>query len=129
MRRFTAASVLLLVLSLWSAPLLSALTTRSPEDNLPACCRKNGKHHCMMMQMMMRNAGSGTALSAPFQPCPLFPRSVALNLPFQHLFAPPVRSAFVAKFLSSPIMAAQTETRFHVSFDRARSKRGPPSLA
>lgn len=129
MRRFTAASVLLLLLTLWSAPLLSVLTARSAEDNLPACCRRNGKHHCMMMmQMSMRDTGSGPAFTVPFQACPLFPRSLVPNIPAQHLFTAPASGIFYTQILSHPAVAPQTEAHYRVSFDRARHKRGPPAL-
>jgi hypothetical protein len=40
------ASVLLLIVSLpWFAPLAAS----TPDSGLPACCRRDGKHHCAMM--------------------------------------------------------------------------------
>lgn len=53
-------------------PLQPLLASVQEVDNLPACCRRNGKHHCMMMRGMMdaalASSSSHPALTPP--PCP-----------------------------------------------------------
>jgi len=119
--------VLLVVLSLWGAPVLSALTSRSAEDRLPACCRRGGKHHCAMQMMM--DSGSGPAFAAPPQHCPFYPKGVLPGPTRLSLFVPAqVAAFFFAAVQSHPAFAAQTETLYRIAFDRSRLKRGPPSL-
>lgn len=125
MRQWTAASVLLVVLSLWGTPVVSAFTSRLPEDNLPVCCRRGGKHHCMMQRMM--EPGSGPVFVAPPQHCPLYPKSVVPGPPRLNLFVPAPCAMFFAAVQSHPAFAAQTEARYRIAFDRSRLKRGPPA--
>lgn len=40
------------------------------DSNLPACCRRNGKHRC---GMMAETPSSGLSVHAPRTKCPLFP--------------------------------------------------------
>jgi hypothetical protein len=60
-RRLLAISLLLL----FSFPLVSPLLALSanPETNLPACCRRDGKHHC---QMNMQRSSASTDGAAVF---------------------------------------------------------------
>jgi hypothetical protein len=39
------------------------------ESGLPVCCRRHGKHHCMMTHL--RSTSSGPSFQA--QPCPFYP--------------------------------------------------------
>ena len=55
--------MLLLLCALPLQPLLRAET----QAGVPACCRRNGQHHCMMMQMA---AGMDMPRSWMAQPCP-----------------------------------------------------------
>jgi len=122
MRRTSATLLLLVFLSIVSAPLLSGF--EDPYKNLPACCRKGGKHHCVMQGMV--DQSPGTHLSAPAERCPLFPKTPATGARAQFLFAPGPSSMFFAALASHPAIAAQSEARYRISFDRARLKRGPP---
>jgi len=126
MRQLTAASVLLALLSLWGLPVVSAFTGRLSEDNLPACCRRNGKHHCMMQ--MAPSTDSRPAFSGTPQHCPLFPKGVLPGPTRLNLFAPAPSATFFAAVQSHPAFAAQTEARYRIAFDRSRLKRGPPRL-
>lgn len=62
-RRIAAAALLLLLCALPMQPLLRAET----QAGVPACCRRDGKHHCMMMHMA---AGMDMPRSWMAQPCP-----------------------------------------------------------
>ncbi len=123
MRRLTAISALVVLLSLWSAPLLAAMTAPSP-NNLPACCRRNGRHHCMMQSMQQ---GSETQFSAPPEKCPFSPAHLLPGVTGVHLFTAPASSLFYASVVSHPALVAQAQARYRVASDRARLKRGPPA--
>lgn len=124
MRRFVAILLMLAFGSFLGAPLLAASNTT---NNLPACCRRGGAHHCME-GMTMADDGAGRRVSAPFEKCPFFPRAV---VPVRTQVQPASSShtIFFAGLQSHPACVAQTQARARVSFDRSRQKRGPPSLS
>jgi hypothetical protein len=62
MRRFTATLIIALACGVPLAPLLPA-----GAPAVPACCRRNGAHHCMMM---MSGAMEGPAVAVPAARCP-----------------------------------------------------------
>jgi len=122
MRRIVATLMLLVFGSFLSAPLLAA--SSDPQSNLPACCRRDGKHHCMMT--MTQSPTGGTQVYAGSH-CPYFPQSgVAVDVQ-QPATAPSATSAIYADLVSHPAVHAQTEARGRIAFDRSRQKRGPPA--
>ena len=121
MRRLISIMLLLI----FSLPLISpvlALAATS-EANLPACCRRNGAHHCT--GLMRQTESSGQSLSATPQRCPAYPAVVTSvrhgDLSFQ------AASLIFAEIVSHPTLKLQTEARARVALDRSRQKRGPPT--
>jgi hypothetical protein len=128
MRRITTISVLLLLLSYSGAPFVAAVTQESGAE-LPACCRRGGKHHCaMMLDVHLRAHSSGApAFSAPPTHCPFYPQGLPQSwVPFSAAILPGNGAAYASP-RSHPACHAQTDAHFRVSFDRSRQKRGPPS--
>jgi hypothetical protein len=127
MQRSIAIVLALVFSSLLIAPALAAFA--APESNLPACCRKNGAHHCSMMQnSMMQGAASsnqGTSVAAIGQKCPYSPKGFVAAHPGTSLR--PSGAAVFAGFISHPSISAEAEAGFRVSHHRSRQKRGPPS--
>jgi hypothetical protein len=114
------------LLLLFSLPLISpvlALTAGS-DANLPACCRRNGTHHCTSMTRSPQLPGSVASLSAIPQRCPAYPAVVTSvrhgDLSFH------TASLFFAEIVSHPSIKLQTEARARVALDLSRQKRGPP---
>jgi hypothetical protein len=109
------------------SPLL-ALTAKS-ESNLPACCRRNGQHHCMMsIGERAPFAQHAPQFQAPVEKCPYCPAAVALV--HGDTFVPPMGKAIFAGLMTHPAVAAQAESKLRISLSRSRQKRGPPpSLA
>jgi len=125
LRRFLSIA-LLAVLGL---PLFSPLLALSAgnENNLPACCRRNGKHHCMMSMAEKISLGSREQESwAPLDSCPYCPTAVLM----WHHSDPSVPRAVAisAGLVSHPALQAQTESKRRIARERSRHKRGPPSL-
>jgi len=120
-------SILLLVV--FSLPFLAPLMAlgQGPEAGLPACCRRNGKHHCMM-SMAERNQAASHApqFQAPAEKCPCCPATVA-SAHRDPLSRPETGQAIFANIVSHPTLAPQTESKRRISRDRSRQKRGPPS--
>ena len=120
-----AIPALFLLLASWGAPLLAAVTLSSVND-LPACCRRAGKHHCMMDGEAMP-VNTTAVFAAPHSCCPRFPKVVFNGANGAHLFTAPVSGLLYAAVQSHPAVFAQTEARYRIACDRARLKRGPPS--
>lgn len=126
MLRKLIAIALLAVFGLPLASSLFALTPRS-QSNLPACCRRDGKHHCMM-SMAERNRIFGTKpeFSAPLEKCPYCPAAILSNHRSAD-FVPPSRHMIYAGLVSHPAVVVQAECQQRISRDRAHGKRGPPA--
>lgn len=123
MRRLLASALMLAFFSPLIAP---AFTASVNEADLPACCRRDGKHHCMMYRMAMGLA------PWPYRTvqdkCPYSPFAHLAILIFHGYFShkPPAAAAHMA------VLAArvrQAEAGYRISFSRSRQKRGPPLLA
>ncbi len=99
-----------------------------PESSLPACCRRDGKHHCAMMDMVeQQDDSAGPVVKSVQQRCPYFPRGGGAQLNAQAAVIDP-GPVFYAGLTSHPAVHAQTEARFRFSFSRSTQKRGPPEL-
>jgi hypothetical protein len=95
------------------------------ESNLPACCRRNGAHHCTM-SLDEAASNSATSVQAIRQTCPSFP-AIAAPANASLALARPSAAVFAA-LLSHPSIQFQTEARYRVSFNRSHQKRGPPAI-
>ncbi|HEV2710661.1 MAG TPA: hypothetical protein VGU67_10640 [Edaphobacter sp.] len=123
-RRILSISLLLLFM----LPLVSPLFAASKADaNVPVCCRRNGKHHCIMAKIAQRSPGdAGETKAASIQArCPYnLTAPAAVNLPF----APDeVRTAIFADAISDPARSTQSKVRISIPLERSHRKRGPPS--
>jgi hypothetical protein len=119
-RRFSSIVLLLL----FSLPLISPVLALAAASgvNLPACCRRNGAHHCTGTMRVPES--SGPAFSAIPQSCPAYPVIVTVvrhgDLSFQ------AASLIFAGVISHPVVKSQTEARARIALDLSRQKRGPP---
>ncbi|QHS53506.1 hypothetical protein [Edaphobacter sp. 12200R-103] len=117
------------LMAIFGMPLFAPLVASGAlsEASLPACCRRNGKHHC---SMTMRNGGfladHAPAWQAPLERCPYYPARTTTS-PSSTLAMIAAPSIF-AELVSHPTGHAQTESKLRISRDRARQKRGPPFL-
>jgi hypothetical protein len=124
LRRFLAIALL----AVFGLPFVSPLFAlgATSDTGLPACCRRNGKHHCMMSADEGATLSSDTqAFDAPPQQCPYYPASIAIV--HGDLFALPAAQAVYAGLITHPAVVAQTESKLRISRTRSRQKRGPPS--
>jgi hypothetical protein len=91
---------------------------------LPACCRRDGNHHCMTVKSDAD--ASGLLWKAVQQRCPYFPKNATAKN--DTCPAPPPSRPVIAAVFSHPTAKAQTDARYRVSLIRGWQKRGPPSL-
>jgi hypothetical protein len=109
-----------------AAPLFAG--TADGEALRPACCRKNGKHHCMMnMGEHSQLAQRDPRFNAPAEKCPYHPWDVVVSR--SNLYTAPLSGAIFASLVSHPTGVAQTESKRRISRDRSRLERGPPTLS
>src|ERR1035441_10188221 len=102
--------IALLILALfggfYAVPLLQAAST-DPEAGLPACCRRNGNHHCASMGLSLKSiASDAPQFRAAPQHCPFYPQ--ASTAPVVRFHASLVSSAaFFAQVVSHPAVQPQ----------------------
>ena len=111
---------------------LVTLSSASDDAALPACCRRNGKHHCAMYMKMMAARmvvpQGAPPIAIPPSHCPYYP---------QHLPSPWTTTphALVAASFGLPVLLERPHAPAAVRADallnpiRARASRGPPALA
>ena len=122
--RRALSTVLLLLFSL---PLISPLFALAADSgvNLPACCRRNGAHHCARTIHSTESSSSGFAVSAIPQQCPAYP---AVVTPARHGdLALHTAALIFAGIVSHPTVKTQIQARARVALDISRQKRGPPT--
>lgn len=106
--------------------LLLASQVRIPENNLPACCRRDGKHHCAMMAVAI-NGTQEIQIRANTEACPF--RSHASSIAHVASYLPVASAVYFGALLSHPAIHAQTRAAFRVSEERTHHKRGPPAYS
>ena len=117
--------LLLAVFGLPFVPQLLAATAKS-ESNLPACCRRSGKHRCMEAATDRHESATTPRAHAPLDKCPYAPATLAAShRPFDGIAA---SSVIYAEVTSHPSVRPQAESKRRISAERSRSKRGPPTL-
>lgn len=121
MRQFLAISLLMLFALPFATPLFGV---NAAEAELPACCRRTGKHHCEMKVVMAGQQGS--LITTVGEKCPYSVAPPAILA--AAVYAPSASGSIFAGVARHPAVAAQVEAQLRISFDRARQKRGPPAI-
>jgi hypothetical protein len=106
------------------APLLAMGTAK--DANLPACCRRDGKHHCMLGMTASGQAVShDPAFQAPVEKCPYCPAVVVVDSG-NTLAAPTAAAIFTGRTIRIAGIARAGSKLRSVSH-RAHPQRGPPT--
>lgn len=99
---------------------------RLDDSSVPVCCRKGGRHHCLMNMSERPGAHEdATQIGGPIDKCPYCPGAIPSLHP--NFFGPPTSAAVFTSLVSHPAGVAQTESKRRISCDRSRQKRGPPA--
>ncbi len=117
----------ILLLAVFGLPVVSPLfaLSRNGATRLPACCRRDGKHHCMAgIPERGQLTGRPAQVSAPADKCPYCPSGPVAT--HNELLAAPIGNAVFASLVGHSSGVAQTESMRRISRDRSRQKRGPP---
>ena len=121
MRR-ALASILLVLFSLQLiAPVLSA----SAASDLPACCRRGGKHRCSTQE----TSGSGPAWKVLQSKCPLYTGVVAFPAYSNTILRGNIAADKDAPYSFTLTLAGPDAPRPHTALPGSVRKRGPPSIA
>jgi len=113
----------ILLMAVMSFQLITpALLAGDDNSNVPACCRRNGNHHC---SIPAQSSHAGPAIEAVR--CPFFPVGSALP-GHASASAPGVSHIIFGGILSHPAYYPQVEALCRISYSRAGQKRGPPTF-
>jgi hypothetical protein len=116
----------ILLLPLISLSLIDPAMFVGGDSQLPACCRRHGKHECAMMDMAgEQQFTTDHPFKAAREKCPSFPKNGVLP-GFSNSVLPRATQAFSAAIVGRAAVHPQNEVRRRVSFSRSRQKRGPP---
>jgi hypothetical protein len=120
-RRLLAISLLLL----FGFPLIAPLFAMQADanGNLPACCRRNGAHHC---SMQLSGESQQTHFSGIREKCPAYPKAVTSMKRNDLSLQTP--TLLLSDALVHPAGAAQAEARARMALYRSQQQRGPPAL-
>jgi hypothetical protein len=118
----------LVLLLAFGLPVVAPALGQTADDasSLPACCRRNGAHHCSMKMQQRQTLQHGRQVVEVSAKCPCCPGTAA-SLHHELLAftdAPTVTSAR----LTQPARLRQTEAWARIALAGARHKRGPPSV-
>jgi len=119
------AILLLLALGLPGVAPLFALSMGDAQSKLPACCRRNGAHHCNTPVAF--HSGSKTTVSSRPMHCPQYP-SVAPSSQ-ESSYALTSVSSFAASFAATSMAVSWANSAPRASFKMGRVARGPPDLS
>jgi hypothetical protein len=120
MRRIIALALTMIFSWMLIAPFFGP----DADANLPPCCRRNGKHHCMM-RAMERLSGNRKGFKTVSKKCPCLPASTCAV--YSPIYDPQAAQRFYAEVVRHPACVAQTQVCFRLIFLRSHPKRGPPS--
>ncbi len=117
------------LLAFFLVPLFIPFFNSGSESTLPACCRRDGKHHCAMsarLQQSVLSASSEPVIRDVTPPCPYRSRlmmAFVSRVLFVHR-----ASVFSGQGVSHPALSLKTTVRVRLSEIRSNLQRGPPAL-
>lgn len=113
----------ILLLAAFTLPLVAPLLAlaQDPDAGLPACCRRHGQHHCMMLDAQGDSSRHRVVARCPAWPQRAIPAPVGAHHFAEH--ASPV-ALYHRTIFSAPL---QLTTRHQVGSEHLHPKRGPPT--
>jgi hypothetical protein len=114
----------LTLLAIFSLMLMAPLCAPDAEASLPPCCRRHGKHHCMM-QRLLAMSGKPGGPPALQEKCPYWPKGGGAA--HVRVYQPEAEPQVFATRVAASVCAAKTELRHDLFFFDSHPKRGPPA--
>jgi hypothetical protein len=122
MRRAIALSLL----AIFSLMLIAPIFGPDAESSLPPCCRRHGKHHCMMQRLLALSGAPGGP-PAVQEHCPCQPG--ASGVIYSRAYAAEVPRRLQTGTVQPAALPEPNEPRRQPAFFDSFPKRGPPSLS
>jgi|SRR3954447_569821 hypothetical protein len=122
-RRLPAASLFIALLFPVLLPLLVHANSQA-DPRVPACCRRDGKHHCGMTESEANQPEKN--FRQAHSSCPY--RTAFLTVSHSVGLYPPATARLYAALISHPAIHAQVTANLLVAASRSHQKRGPPSV-
>jgi hypothetical protein len=125
MSRTTAVALIGILL----LPMCLSLAQPDSDASLPACCRRDGKHHCAMLaryQRLKQDQSGQPAVRTSAGSCPY--RSMLFSPAAPRAAGLPAFRDFHARLVSYPTIVLQAALKARISEARSHYKRGPPSF-
>lgn len=116
-----------LLVAVFSFPLIAPVVLANTTSDFPTCCRRNGKHHCGMVDTAERGElPTGLAVEAIQPKCPLFPNAgtVAVSC---HTVLPDSSSDFRVRLVLRSANRKTNENIPQIASHGSVQKRGPPT--
>ncbi len=125
LRRLLSIAILLVIAAPAIAPLFVLSATTG--GDLPACCRRNGKHHCMMPEAQRAAMAEGREhrVAQVGERCPFQPKASPATRNLQTIAD--ANSAVFAGLVIHPVPTPQSRCLQRISFHDSHQRRGPPS--
>jgi hypothetical protein len=102
----------------------SGWTGKVDESRIPACCRRNGKHHCSMSAEQFADLSGQTTVAAN-ESCPCAPQALASTAPQLSALA---QAAPTATYITTRFQALLAlDSAPHMSNRHDWPRRGPPA--
>ena len=121
--------IAILLFAVFALPFAPPALALGAEAGLPACCRRQGAHGCVMTRLersaLAAKTDTAPKWAAALARCPYCPAT--LNIAHAPLLAASLAQATDAEFYSHPSGVVQTESRRRIARDRSRQQRGPPA--
>ena len=115
-----------LLAALFSFELIAPALLAGAAPDLPACCRRNGKHHCAMAGMDgSGGTPAGSTVKAIESKCPFFPKTTAVP-GYSKTIVISVALVAGAPDLTGSAAAVPDDNLSHTALRGPVRKRGPP---
>src|SRR5262245_26561086 len=115
---------------LFGFPLIAPFLAVSTRTDFPACCRRNGKHHCAVSEMALAPESSGGVSLTAVQPkCPLYPKAVLFQAVSTNLAVANPPQIEAPHVLQTLVGNAETHQPGRLTFDNAHDRAPPRSLS
>jgi hypothetical protein len=115
--------VALLLSVLFSFSLISPALADA-DSNIPACCRRAGKHACELAGHRHHSSGPRIATEA----CPQFPGVRAIPASAKLTGLTPTTHTYFFALINPCTRRERTQALYRISYSRTGQKRGPPAL-
>lgn len=110
-----------------AVPAITPLFAFTARAEVPACCRRGGKHHCMMLEAQQAAIAEGRQpiLTQASERCPFQSKACPATRNSQTIAGD--NSTSIANLIIQPTLPPQERRLQQISFQDSHQRRGPPA--